>query len=78
VGTNYVVGAKGGTNDVTLTVEQMPPHTHGHWSPKDNWGLSGAGISGNREYLQTASTGGGQAHENRPPYYALAYIMRVR
>ena len=25
----------------------------------------------------TASTGGGQAHENRPPYYALAYIMKA-
>lgn len=24
-----------------------------------------------------ASTGGGAAHENRPPYYALAYIMRL-
>ena len=23
------------------------------------------------------STGGGESHENRPPYYALAYIMRV-
>ena len=25
----------------------------------------------------TDSTGGGTAHENRPPYYALAYIMKV-
>jgi microcystin-dependent protein len=25
----------------------------------------------------TTVTGGGQAHENRPPYYALAYIMKV-
>ena len=26
----------------------------------------------------TGSTGGGgQAHENRPPYYALAYIMKL-
>jgi microcystin-dependent protein len=25
----------------------------------------------------TAFTGGSQAHENRPPYYALAFIMRV-
>ena len=25
----------------------------------------------------TASVGSGNAHENRPPYYALAYIMRV-
>jgi len=24
------------------------------------------------------NTGGGQSHENRPPYYALAYIMRVQ
>lgn len=24
-----------------------------------------------------ATTGGGQAHENRPPYYALAYIMKT-
>lgn len=23
------------------------------------------------------NTGGGQAHENRPPYYALAYIMKL-
>ena len=26
----------------------------------------------------TASAGSGQAHENRPPYYALAFIMRVQ
>lgn len=25
----------------------------------------------------TAGSGGSQAHENRPPYYALAFIMRV-
>ncbi len=24
-----------------------------------------------------SNTGGGQAHENRPPYYALAYIMKL-
>lgn len=29
-------------------------------------------VSGN-----TASTGGGGSHENRPPYYALAYIMKL-
>jgi len=28
--------------------------------------------------VSTFNTGGGQAHENRPPYYALAYIMRVQ
>ena len=25
----------------------------------------------------TGSTGGGQSHENRPPYYALCYIMKT-
>ena len=24
------------------------------------------------------NTGAGEAHENRPPYYVLAYIMRTR
>lgn len=27
--------------------------------------------------VTAANTGGGQSHENRPPYYALAYIMRI-
>ena len=35
----------------------------------------------NASYYQdrtTADTGGGQAFDIRPPYYALAYIMRVQ
>jgi len=27
--------------------------------------------------LSTDSTGGGNSHENRPPYYALCYIMKT-
>lgn len=27
--------------------------------------------------VSVGNTGGGEAHENRPPYYALAYIMKV-
>lgn len=27
--------------------------------------------------IETTSTGSGIAHENRPPYYALAYIMKI-
>jgi microcystin-dependent protein len=27
--------------------------------------------------LQTSATGGGQPHENRPPYYVLAYIIKL-
>lgn len=32
--------------------------------------------SGNHSHTAN-NTGGGQAHENRPPYYALAYIMKL-
>jgi microcystin-dependent protein len=34
------------------------------------------GTSGNHSHT-VGSTGGSQAHENRPPYYALAFIMKV-
>jgi len=27
--------------------------------------------------MTNASTGGGNSHENLPPYYALAYIMKT-
>jgi microcystin-dependent protein len=43
--------------------------------------LSGSAVSGGAHTHTmtgaTASTGTGAAHENLPPYYALAYIMRV-
>ncbi|MGZ2369582.1 tail fiber protein [Ancylomarina sp. YFZ004] len=36
-------------------------------------------ISENEEHVhKVGNTGGGLAHENRPPYYALAFIMRVK
>ena len=34
--------------------------------------------SAHKHYFSTNPTGGGQSHENRPPYYALAYIMRTQ
>lgn len=41
------------------------------------------GCDNNNDYLlyythDSASAGGGAAHENRPPYYTLAYIMRMK
>ena len=34
--------------------------------------------SGDARVWKTSATGNGHAHENRPPYYALAFIMRVK
>ncbi len=36
------------------------------------------GRSGNSRVYGTSHAGGDRPHENRPPYYALCYIMRVR
>jgi microcystin-dependent protein len=81
-GSGYSIGDKGGASQVTLTVAQMPAHSHGMitlWSQPD-WGRGDGAWpvwTGDRN-VQTAEAGGDQPHENRPPYYALCYIMRVK
>jgi hypothetical protein len=81
-GNNYSVGDTGGADSVTLTTDQIPSHSHVYSraaSPgggQDQAG-SGSGDAVNHSNQNTTSTGGGQAHENRPPYYALAYIMKT-
>jgi len=52
-----------------------PAHTH-------TFSFTTSGASSSMAHTHsfsftTAATGGGLAHENRPPYFALAYIMRV-
>jgi hypothetical protein len=85
-------GATGGSDTVTLSVDEIPSHTHtfsGGVSDAMGQGSSsfstafatvtggqqrnsgGASISGTN-----ASTGGGTAHENRPAFFELAYIMK--
>ena len=86
-GLGYGVGAKGGEATHTLTVNEMPSHTHNNGD--FNRLLRVDGQYTVRDWDSTATepnimasstiayTGGGQAHENRPPYYALAYIMKL-
>lgn len=80
-GLSYPVGAVGGEVEHTLTIEEMPAHTHDEAGP----GIIGAHPGGNSGYdrpngsqtNQTGSKGGNQAHNNMPPYYALAYIIKL-
>ena len=79
-GGSYNVGSRGGQKEVTLTVNQIPPHSHTYRGNTDTYpgrgpvGGSGHPVFGN---MTTSQTGGGQPHENRPPYYALAFIMKL-
>jgi hypothetical protein len=69
------LGLTGGLSFVQLTEGQIPPHSH--QIEFGNSFLGGGALNvlgkGNNEsrLIQTGTTGGGQAHENRPPFMVL-------
>lgn len=77
----HALGSTGGSEEVALTVEQMPSHSHSYSYPsimrsfQDTSGPYSAYVStkGNT----TGSAGSSQPHPNMPPYYTLAYIMKL-
>ena len=88
-GGKYAVDATGGEEEVTLRLENIPPHTHMY--KYGGAGIAGAPTSDNTFYKVKASgsnqayteyTGGQNGttvpHENRPPFWALCFIMRMR
>ena len=84
-GSTYAVGATGGEATHTLTVNEMPSHTHdiygGGFSGDPTHNSVRAGYIGEDNSVAESgvitNTGGGQPHNNMPPYYALCYIMKV-
>lgn len=74
-----LVNSIGGQDRVTLTLSQIPPHTHGYNYPSPNIETIGAGAPipnavGNPPFVQgTTSAGGGGSHDNIPPFWAMAW-----
>ena len=74
------IGQTGGAKEVTLTVDQIPAHSHGSvysqhaTGTKDKAWYTAAGSS---VAYGAVSTGGGEAHNNMPPYIQVSVWRRT-
>ena len=85
-GNNYSVGSTGGEAEHKLTVDEMPSHRHtvnnrknattgGHWNAPPT--TSDSGIVQNSVESIVNYAGGGQSHNNMPPYLAVYMWKRT-
>lgn len=77
---NSTSGGTGGSSTHTLTENEMPAHVHSGITTLRMVSVSGglgqaARITG---ATYTDSTGGDKAHENKPPYYDIVWIIRIK
>ena len=81
IDSTYTPGDIGGATAHQLTEAELASHTHTEEGSRDSSGQDAAGSgSGDNDIAESntsGSTGGDDYHENRPPYYALAFIMKT-
>lgn len=82
----HEVGETGGSEEVTLTVEQMPQHRHNIYDGAMGSGTTlfpyvsvGSKTGSNRTNSADIATfsGGNNPHPNMPPYYTALYIQKT-
>lgn len=74
------VGLTGGLEEVTLTLDQIPAHTHDvsyDVTERANGSQTTMRNSPGSEVRATSSVGGGLAHENRPPYLVSIFVKKI-
>lgn len=71
----------GGAENHVLTIDEMPKHSHsGVIGRADNcWGSGSCRASKylGTDWKNTNETGNSSAHNNMPPYFVLAFIMKL-
>lgn len=87
VNESHELGETGGEEEVTLTVEQMPTHSHGIKTISGPSTIREMFVSlkdSSKNYGDSAfesgymtNSGKNKPHNNLPPYYALCYIMKL-
>lgn len=74
------IGLTGGAKEVTLTVDQIPAHSHGSVYSQHASGTKDKAwytTSGSSVAYGAVSTGGGAAHNNMPPYVQVSIWRRT-
>lgn len=74
-GDGFTVGDVGGLGDVTLSIAELPAHSHTYIQPVANIDLEAPGVpdilaAGVGPGTTTGETGSGEAHENMQPYFS--------
>lgn len=80
IGADGTIGATGGEKNHTLTVNELPAHSHGSVYSQHAAGTKSQAwysTSGTSLAYGTVETGGGQAHNNMPPYIQVSVWRRT-